>query len=652
MARSLMRLAYLYSRYPVLSQTFCDTEMIELERQGFELVIGSIHPPLTTMRHAHAGRLQAPIHYAPPPPLLRIWEEKARQEGRWPATLVAAHEQKYGAPAKAGLRARNACYFADRLEREGADHLHVHFANRAAHTALFLHAISGLSFSITAHGQDFMADLGNDDLLREICAAAQFVAVETDYSRNLLAARCPDSAAKIHRVFNGMDLSNFPPTMGSACDDRPVRIISIGRLVAFKGFDHLIAACARLRDSGLRFTCEIIGDGPLREALENKIRELHLSHLVSLTGALPQEQVLARLRESDIFALAANTDEAGASDIFPTVILEAMASAKPVVATLTAGIPESVAHGRTGLLVAPNDEAAFASALGQLIQNRGQRALFGSAGRARVEECFQIGTTVAPLKNLFQQVAPQPKMQSSSGRAAAVKSIAYLIDFWPDEQLPLLEEELAQMRRRDIPIVPFVFRTPADPTLNEEQKSLAQHFEFLPDAMVIEAEWRAHPELAARLENDRASHEPRAPSALFLQQARYAVALEKTIRRRSIVHLHATSSRTLLTALMLQEMLGVTVSAAVESSPALAHPFMQHALMRCVGGRVADGSVLDQASSGFMIDRNRHDLASRAARRLHAMLGFDLTGRAQLWQEWSERLVRWSAKRETDLEHD
>ena len=94
--------------------------------------------------------------------------------------------------------------------RSGVDHVHVHFANRAAHTAIFLKEISGIPFSVTAHGQDFMKDLGSDDLLREICAAAEFVAAETDYSRDLLRQRCPDSAAKIHRVYNGIDLERFP----------------------------------------------------------------------------------------------------------------------------------------------------------------------------------------------------------------------------------------------------------------------------------------------------------------------------------------------------------------------------------------------------------------------------------------------------------
>src|SRR5947208_15776 len=234
-----MRLGYLYSRYPVISQTFCDAEMLALERRGVELVIGSVHPPLTSLRHEHIARLGAPIHYAPPQQILRICEENAkggRATCKWPGKLVEQHEQKYGPGVKAELRARNALYFAEFFARSGADHVHVHFANRAAHTALFLKEISGIPFSVTAHGQDFMKDLGSDDLLREICGAAEFVAAETDYSRDLLCERCPDSAAKIHSVHNQIDLERF--SAPRSCNrDRIPRIVSVGRLVPFKGFD-------------------------------------------------------------------------------------------------------------------------------------------------------------------------------------------------------------------------------------------------------------------------------------------------------------------------------------------------------------------------------------------------------------------------------
>ena len=74
-----MQLAYLYSRYPVVSQTFCDMEMLELERRGYELLIGSVHPPLTSLRHEHFARFRSPVIYAPPAPVLRfVGEEDAR----------------------------------------------------------------------------------------------------------------------------------------------------------------------------------------------------------------------------------------------------------------------------------------------------------------------------------------------------------------------------------------------------------------------------------------------------------------------------------------------------------------------------------------------------------------------------------------------
>src|SRR3954468_9086102 len=396
-----MRLGYLYSRYPVLSQTFCDMEMLELERRGFELAVGSIHPPLTSIRHPHLGRLKTPVHYAPPPAVMRLWEEKARDEKRWPEALIGAHQKKYGRTVKAETRARNASYFAEFFLREKIDHFHVHFADRAAHTALFLKAMSGIPFSVTAHGQDFMADLGDDDLLCEICDGAEFVAVETEYSRGLMQARCPNAARKIHRVYNGMDLTNFLGASAKAETTAPLEILSVGRLVAFKGFEYLIEACQQLRQRSIQFHCEIIGDGPLREKLQQHIAELRLGDRVTLAGALPQDYVLEKLHACDIFALASTTDDKGASDIFPTVILEAMASARPVVSTTITGIPESVIDKETGLLVPAGESGLFADALETLFRHPELRARYGAAGRARVEEHFQVEKTVQPLLKLL-----------------------------------------------------------------------------------------------------------------------------------------------------------------------------------------------------------------------------------------------------------
>ncbi len=263
-----MRLGYLYSRYPVLSQTFCDAEMLELERRDHEIVLGSLYPPKTALRHEYLTRLRAPIRYAPSSRELDALARKAKRKGRWPTALVAEHEKKYGTEYKAALRARNALFFVELFERERVSHFHVHFANRAAHTAMFVKAISAIPFSMTAHGQDFMSDLGNDDLLRELCASAEFVGAETGYSRDLLAARCPESREKTFRVYNGIDLSRFPRRdvllhLPGRAEARPseIRFLSVGRLVAFKGFHVLIDACAELQKRGLNFDCEIIGEG-------------------------------------------------------------------------------------------------------------------------------------------------------------------------------------------------------------------------------------------------------------------------------------------------------------------------------------------------------------------------------------------------------
>lgn len=395
-----MRLGYLYSRYPVLSQTFCDAEMLELERRGHEIVLGSLYPPKTPLRHEYLAKLRAQIRYAPSSRHLDKTARRAKLLGRWPKGMVSRHENKYGPEYKAALRARNALFFVELFKRERVSHFHVHFANRAAHTAMFVKAMSGIPFSMTAHGQDFMSDLGNDELLCELCATAEFVGAETDYSRNMLAARCPESRDRIFRVYNGLDLSRFP-LQNITRTGGPIRFLSIGRLVAFKGFDILIDACAQLKDRRLDFACEIIGDGSLRDDLEQRVVNHNLQERIHFAGEQSQNYVLTALRNCDVFVLASSVDERGASDIFPTVIAEAMASGKPVISTTVAGIPELVVNGETGLLVAPRDVNALADAMERLAIDEKLRSDFGRASRERIEQKFTIEKTIEPLLERF-----------------------------------------------------------------------------------------------------------------------------------------------------------------------------------------------------------------------------------------------------------
>ena len=620
--------------------------MLALEQLGFALTVGSIHPPLTSIRHPPTGSLKAPIHYAPPERILRLWEEKTRAENRWPEALIATHDRKYGNEVKAATRARNATYFAELFARNRVDHFHVHFANRAAHTALFLKAMTGIPFSITAHGQDFMSDLGNDDLLREICDAAEFVAVETEYSRGLMTERCPGAADKIYRVYNGMHLANFFHEAGTAQTSGPVQILSVGRLVAFKGFEYLIEACEQMRQRSVQFRCEIIGDGPLRESLQQRIDDLRLGGLVTLRGALPQDRVIEKLQCCDVFALASTVDDAGASDIFPTVILEAMASRRPVVSTTVAGIPEAVVDKETGLLVPAGESGLFADALETLCRDSELRARYGLAGRTRIEDHFQVETTVRPLIELFEKHGRAAASALDSSPTSSPRSrIAYLIDRWPDEASPWIETELFELHKRNHAVTAFVCEFTVDRRLTAGMKRLALQIEFLPDAMAVEAEWQANRTLVLALEEDRANETARAPVELFLRQARFAITLRRMFAQRNISHVHATSSRALICGVLLKKLLGITLSASIEAKPSVSREVIKNALRHAVGGRIADRRLSQHLGAPFVFDRSGSNrIWVRSLRWLKPLSGFDLPRRVRFWQEWANLLDRWSSE--------
>ena len=335
------KIAYLFSRYPIASQTFCDSEMLAHEAAGMPICIGSLNAPPDSFRHERLAKIRANAHYPPPPKVLQAMQRFAEADGSWQplAELIAEHDERYGESYKARIRARNALYFARLFKSRGVSHIHVHFANRATHTALFLKKL-GLPFSFTAHAQDFMIDLGSEELLAEMCREAEFVIAVSDFSKALLQKMCPGSAEKITRVYNGINTASFP-VAEQAAPGEPLRIISIGRLIEFKGFHHLLGACAKLRDRGTPFRCTIAGDGPWSDRLIELRAGFKLSHdEVIFAGRKTHDELKTELARSHVFALPSIVDGKGASDILPTVIMEAMAASLPVVSTRLVGIPE------------------------------------------------------------------------------------------------------------------------------------------------------------------------------------------------------------------------------------------------------------------------------------------------------------------------
>jgi glycosyltransferase involved in cell wall biosynthesis len=549
----------------------------------------------------------------------------ARRDGIWPAALVAAHEARYGPAYKAEQRARNALFFAEQFVRTGVAHFHVHFARNATHTALFVKAISKIGFSFTAHAQDFMVDVGNDELLREMCREAAFIVAVSDYSRDLLVQKCPDAEAKIHRIYNGIDLRNFqtrPPRSPTL-----PRILSIGRLIEFKGFRDLIAACTELKKRDIQFECEIIGEGPLRGALQDAITAASLDGIVRLSGALAQEEVMRRLADCDVFALACIVNREGASDILPTVILEAMATARPIVSTRLAGVPEIVRDGESGLLVAPGDVKGLANALELLLRDPQLRARFGAAGRRNVEVRFDVDKTAAQLLELVEAAAiPRGPVQDAS---RDLQHCLYLVWEWPNPKLPGLDRELFALAGAPVQVWRSGTIAPA-----RGSERLVQTLKFLPDAIIIEAEWQADRSRAHEIESWRRELPTECNTADYLEAARVALYLAPTLARARIRHVHATDSRALLCAWILQRLANITISATIESPPAFASDVVERLLATCTGGRVSDANMRASFDGRFLAEPKSPRWRGR----------FGASGahiNEQFLQQWRNQLETW-----------
>ena len=268
----------------------------------------------------------------------------------------------------------------------------------ATRTAFWIHGFFGIPYSFTAHANDIFAPRDFVVSLEKLMGSAAAIVTVSDYAANYLKGQFPDSAAKIHRIYNGVDLSRFhPPDFGSGIP----AIVSIGRLIEKKGFTDLIEACRLLKPRGRDFSCEIIGEGPLEGALRSQIAEAGLEGSVKLAGPQTQSEIALRLASATIFVLPCTREEGGGMDNLPTVILEAMAAGLPVVSTPLAGVPEMVEQGVNGELVREREPKAICAALERLIANPQRARAMGDRGRQIAAEKFSIEASALALRRVF-----------------------------------------------------------------------------------------------------------------------------------------------------------------------------------------------------------------------------------------------------------
>jgi glycosyltransferase involved in cell wall biosynthesis len=392
-------IAYLFERFPSFGQTFCYREVAELERQGASIQVYSIRRPVDEPEQDWDEEIVRRVHYLPDEPTLVPGVDAALRRGKVPGAVREAVE-KWGRQSDF-LRLYQAIHIGLRMQENDLRHVHAHFAGMAARTAFWINKFFGIPFSFTAHANDIFAPRDFVVSLSKLMESAAAIVTVSDYAAHLLRERFAESAARIHRVYNGVNLSQFHPSdPGSGIP----AIVSVGRLIEKKGFADLIKACGLLTSRGRGFVCEIIGEGPLEGALRAQIAEGGLEGCVKLAGPQTQSQIALRLAHATIFALPCIREEGGGMDNLPTVIMEAMAAGLPVISTPLAGIPEMVEQAVNGELVPEHDPAAICAAMVRLISDPERARRLGDRGRQIAREKFSIETSGQQLRELFQSL--------------------------------------------------------------------------------------------------------------------------------------------------------------------------------------------------------------------------------------------------------
>lgn len=399
-------IAYLLNSFPGLSATFILQEILELERQGLRLRIYALSKPSNSGLVPAAQDVQAPVMYIPRHSIVTLLATAGRRILKSPwrflrtCIVIGVHYRPQAVLRNLQYLLYAAC-FADQIEREGITCLHGHHATAPTSVAQALHLLTGIPYSFTAHAYDIYLSPKRELAFK--MRMARFVVTCTAYNHRYLAALVDQAGGeRIHCIYHGLNLRIFPSDGPVASVQvTPPLILLVGRLLEKKGQSYLLRACLILKNQGYNFVCRIVGEGPLRQVLEQEIRELALTDKVELWGAEAHERVIEMYQQATIATLPCVISKNGDRDGIPNVLVEALCMGVPVVSTPVSGIPELITSEVNGLLVPPNDSVALAAALARLLDDPSLRCRLAAAGRQTVLERFDMGRNTQNLVQLF-----------------------------------------------------------------------------------------------------------------------------------------------------------------------------------------------------------------------------------------------------------
>ncbi|MFW8595352.1 glycosyltransferase [Cribrihabitans neustonicus] len=400
-----MKIAYVLNTYPQPSHSFIRREIRALEADGCDILRLAMRPAGGALSdpgdREEAARTEYVLEVGPMRLLAALACSALAAPRRFAGALQLA--LRLARASERGVL-RHLVYLAEaahvqkRCTRESVQHMHAHFGTNAAAVAMLAAALGGPSYSFTVHGPEEFDAPRALSLSGKVRRAAFTVAVSSFGRSQLCRWAAFADWERLKVVHCGIEPARFAAP--APLPEGPLRLASVGRFVEQKGQMVLIRAMAELVRGVPQAHLALIGDGPMRGELEAAIAEEGLQAHVTLTGWLPEAEVRAELARAHALVMPSFAEG------LPVAVMEAMAAARPVIATYIAGAPELVQPGRTGWLVPAGDAEALAEAMRDLSQTPAETLeAMARAGRARVLERHNISIEAAKLAALFRAAA-------------------------------------------------------------------------------------------------------------------------------------------------------------------------------------------------------------------------------------------------------
>lgn len=404
-----MKIAFIVTKFPSLSQTFILNQITGLIDRGHEVDIYALKPDSTSKVHADVIKynlLDRTYYFRDMP------QDKFRFGVDIIKLLIKFYYKKPENLLKAGAlikhKANTKIFSAiiPFLDKRHYDIIHCHFGpNGILGVMLRDVGITKGKVVTTFHGYDISAYVekyGNNVYDTLFIKGDLFLPISERWRNKLVELGCNERKIVVHRM--GIDSRRFSFSPRKLRDDNIVRFLTICRFVEKKGVDYAIRAVAQVLRKYPKIEYNIAGDGPLKNCMEELVGELNIADKVKLLGWKQQEEIVMLLNDADILIAPSITGKDGDQEGIPVVLMESLAQGIPVLSTQHSGIPEVVQDGKSGFLVPERNVNALAEKLVFFIEHPEIWSKMGKAGREYVEKCYDIDTLNDKLVDLYQHL--------------------------------------------------------------------------------------------------------------------------------------------------------------------------------------------------------------------------------------------------------